>query len=157
MLVGLIRELLGRRDQWPHHRASARHCEPAGDIGTNAGRCGGATPDGTVRAYSCGTASPTLGIDALAAGHLLERSDLDATRRALLLECFNRDEAPARHSSCVVAWRAVVDVFFKDNGEPYKTVTIKQGFPQDRVGSEGAHAGGDAVAEQYQRGSQSSP
>jgi ATP-dependent helicase/nuclease subunit A len=129
-LVALLSDLLGRREQWLHQIVSARNHE---DLR--------AALEGTLSrvighhlAQLCQTMSEDQRrelweLTTYAATNLLRDPRLDAGRRTLLEACSRHLGLPDERSECLQAWLAIAQVFFRENGEPYKTVNVLQGFP----------------------------
>jgi len=129
-LVGLLRDLLGKRDQWLHQIVRARG---TADLRQTLER----TLAGVVDRHLVQLCEliPTERRERLwelarfAAGNLLEEPSLAAVRRELLRACFDSDEVPGARSDCIAGWKAVIGIFFSQKGELYRRINKLQGFP----------------------------
>lgn len=129
-LIGLLSDLLAKRDQWLHPVVRAR---ASADLR--------ATLEETLRRVvgrHLTLLCETLGeprrrelqdLLQYSAGNLLADSDLDPTRRSLLQICMDSSAAPDADSSSLDRWRAIAAMLFKKNGEIYETVNKGHGFP----------------------------
>jgi len=131
-LIGLLSDLLAKRDQWLHAVVRAR-----GSEGLRA------ELEGTLQRVierHLGLLCAGLGADRRAellqllqysAGNLLEGNGLEPARRALLERCISHTAAPDADSGSLDLWRAVATMLFKKNnkGELYESVTKTHGFP----------------------------
>lgn len=133
-LLGLLSDLLAKRDQWLHPVVRARssgsewlRAELEGTLQRVIERhldllCSGLGAD---------RRDELLQLLRHSAGHLLAGSGLEPARRTLLERCMVRTSAPGADSDSLDLWRAVATMLFKkDNkGELYSKVNKTHGFP----------------------------
>ncbi|HKQ81938.1 MAG TPA: UvrD-helicase domain-containing protein [Steroidobacteraceae bacterium] len=128
-LLGLLRDLLSRRDQWLH---SVVHARNSRDLRATVERVLQAVIQHHLEALCDALAverrRELWELTRYGARNLLENA-LNGERRALLEACLQRDEPPGPDSECFRAWQAIADVFLKQDGQFYRQVTKKQGFP----------------------------
>jgi ATP-dependent helicase/nuclease subunit A len=129
-LVVLLGDLLAKRDQWLHPVVSARASE---DLR--------ATLEQTLRslveqhlAVVCDALGPERRSELFellrySAANLLKADSLAQARRSLLEACAGRDAPPDAHSSSLQMWRAIAVMLFKQDGDLYESVSVRQGFP----------------------------
>ena len=129
-LTELISELLGKRDQWLHQIMQARS---TADLRQTLER----TLAGVIERHLAQLCEsiPHLRraeiweLTRFAAENILREPALAAVRRELLQACLQAQSAPGAGSDCIAAWRAVISIFFKADGDLYQKVSKKQGFP----------------------------
>lgn len=128
-LLGLLMDLLQRRDQWLH---ALMHARRASDLRT---AIENALNDVVVKHFESLVAnlSPAQ-LDELwaltqyAAENLLANARLSAGRRPLLESALSLI-LPGATTEDADAWRAVADVFLTREGRLLRSVTVTQGFP----------------------------
>jgi ATP-dependent helicase/nuclease subunit A len=129
-LIDMLCELLKRRDQWLHPLMVARSHEQLrslleGSLAEVVERhlaelCNGLGTGRRVQMWQ---------LARYAAENLLRDPHLSSARRQALEGGAARDEVPGEHRHDLDAWLAMVEVFCRANGQLYKAVTVKQGFP----------------------------
>lgn len=138
-LDGLLRDLLAKRDQWLHPIVSAAaHDDLRGMLER--------TLTGVIERHlaqlCAGLLAPqraeVWALTKHAVTNLLQDAELPPGRRALFEACLANGDSGAvaleARSECLPAWLAVAEVFLRKDGQIYKSVNVKQGFPpQDTV------------------------
>jgi ATP-dependent helicase/nuclease subunit A len=130
-LMDLLRDLLAKRDQWLHPIVSA---------GAHDGLRAALerTLQGMIDRHLAQLCDQLLEdrrrelweLTSYAAENMLSDPGLDDSRR-LTLEAHSRyAQAPGPHSDHLDAWLAITEIFFRDNGQLYKSVNVKRGFPK---------------------------
>ena len=128
-LLGLLQDLLARRDQWLHSLMHARSSE---NLRASVERVLQEVIERHLQELCEGLSSERRRelweLTRYAAGNLLDGA-LNAERRALLDHCAQWDSPLGPDSECFRAWQAIADVFLKQDGQFYRQVTKRQGFP----------------------------
>lgn len=133
-LIELLRDLLAKRDQWLHQIVSAGAHD---DLRAALER----TLQGMIDRHLAQLCEGVLEerrrelweLTTYAAANMLRDPTLPDTRR-LILEAHSRYvQAPGASSHELDAWLAITEIFFRDNGQLYKSVNVKRGFPKTDV------------------------
>lgn len=130
-LVVLLVDLLQRRDQWLPAFMQARASADLRAIieGALSGivKC---HLEQLCRALSETRRRELWELTCHAAENLLANPDLNAMRRRLLESHERIVQTPDADTDSYEAWRIVSDIFLKRDGELYRSVTARQGFPR---------------------------
>lgn len=130
-LVDLLRGLLAKRDQWLHPIVSAGAHD-------NLRAALERTLQGMIDRHLAQLCDQLLEdrrrelweLTSYAAENMLRDPGLVDSRRLILAAHSRYAQAPGPHSEHLDAWLAIAEIFFRDNGQLYKTVNVKRGFPK---------------------------
>jgi ATP-dependent helicase/nuclease subunit A len=133
-LVDLLRDLLAKRDQWLHQIVSAGAHD---DLRAALER----TLQGMIDRHLAQLCDHLLedrrrelwALTIYAAENMLRDPTLVDARRLTLQAHTRYVQAPGAQSDHLDAWLAIIEVFFRDNGQLYKSVNIKRGFPKTDI------------------------
>ncbi|HEY5809021.1 MAG TPA: UvrD-helicase domain-containing protein, partial [Povalibacter sp.] len=129
-LLMLLSDLLAKRDQWLHPVIRARSSD---DLRTVLEATLGKVVERHLRLLC-----EDLGADRRAelfvllqhsGAQLLTNVELAAARRTQLETCMQHGMLPDATSESLNLWRAIAAMLFKQDGDLYATVTMRQGFP----------------------------
>jgi len=130
-LAELLGGLLAKRDQWLHPIVHARASENLRAVLEETLR---ALVDRHLRelhdSLRSDRANDLLALVQYSAGNLLAGGAPAPARRAVLESCMSWSGALGTSGECLPVWRAIAAMLFKQDGDLYEKVDVRQGFPK---------------------------
>ncbi|AMN46978.1 hypothetical protein ACG33_07685 [Steroidobacter denitrificans] len=130
----LLRDLLAKRDQWLHPiMNAAAHDDLRGMLEQTLSDLIERHLTQLCAELPAPLRAEVWVLTSYAAANLLRGADLPPGRRALFEACVENSASGATaleaRGECLQAWLAVTEVFLRKEGQVYKSVNVRQGFP----------------------------